>query len=196
MNSLNHFIVRVEKTHNDSIKSGDAEIFIDPKYNPFEHRICYGEVVSSPVRIPNPVKAGDTLFFHHHVTENKALSLGDNQYCVLYDDKNGYLGQAIAYRDKQTGELGMLSDWIFMQPIPEETGESVTASGIVIPDVVKKKDGRRAIVYKINRELEEYGVEVGDVVGFDKNSDYKMTLDNGEVVYRMKAGDISHVEKA
>ena len=43
--------------------------------------------------------------------------------------------------------------------------------------------------------LKAQGVEVGDVVGFDRDSDYKMKLDDESIVYRMRLDDISYVKK-
>lgn len=37
-------------------------------------------------------------------------------------------------------------------------------------------------------------MSVGDVVGFEKNSDYRIKLDNGDIVYRMLVANISYVE--
>jgi hypothetical protein len=45
-----------------------------------------------------------------------------------------------------------------------------------------------------HKELARQGVNVGDVVGFDRDSDYKMKLDDDTVVYRMRLDDISYVK--
>ena len=71
MNALNHFIVNVPKKHEDTIKLGDTEIFLESKFNEFDHRISHGEIVSTPLRYSVDAKPGDTLIFHHHVTMNK-----------------------------------------------------------------------------------------------------------------------------
>lgn len=88
MNALNHFIVNVPKTHEDTIKLGDTEIFLESKFNEFDHRISHGEIVSVPMRYDTGAKPGDTLIFHHHVTMNKALSLGDSNHVAMYDEEN------------------------------------------------------------------------------------------------------------
>ena len=172
MNALNHFIVHVPKKHEDTVKVGDKDIFLDPKFNEFEHRISYGEIVSAT---------------------NKSLSIGDNNHVAMYDAENGHLSQCIAYRSKKTGELKMLCDWLFVEPVEEEQ-EDTEHNGIVTELESFKKARDVARVYMPHPELEEQGVRVGDVVGFDKHADYKIKLDNGDIVYRMRVSNISYVE--
>ena len=40
------------------------------------------------------------------------------------------MSQAIAYRDKDSGELHMLSDWLFVLPVDEE--DEVSEGGIIV----------------------------------------------------------------
>ena len=125
MKALRNFIVNVPKKTEDTVKLGDKEIFLDSRFDEFNHRICYGRVVSAPHVIETGAKEGDLLFFHHHVTQNKTLSLGDDNYIVVYDEENPRGSHAIAYRDSE-GELHMLSEWVFVQPVEEEVEEEVT----------------------------------------------------------------------
>ncbi len=89
----------------------------------------------------------------------------------------------------------MLSEWLFVQPIEEEAEEEVTESGIIVDLQLKKEDDREAVVFMPHDYLKAQGVEVGDVVGFDRDSDYKMKLDDESIVYRMRLDDISYVKK-
>jgi len=193
MKVLRHFVVEVPKKHNDTLKVGEQEIYIDTRFNEFEHRVCHGVVVSSPYLLETGVKKGDTLFFHHHVTQNTSLSLGDDKYIVVYDQENPRASHAIAYRSSD-GELGMLSEWVFVQP-PEKEEEEVTKSGIIVDLKAKEQDDKTAIVFMPHPELINQGVEIGDVVGFDLGSDYKMKLDDDSIVYRMRLEDLSYVIK-
>ena len=191
MRALRHFVVEVPKTHSDKLKLGDKEIYIDTRFNEFDHRICHGTVVSPPELLDTGVSKGDTLFFHHHVTMNKSLSLGDDMYVVIYDEDHPQCSHAIAYRNSK-GELNMLSGWVFVNPIEEGTPDSVSDSGIIYELGTNKEENRTASVFMPNEELKSQGVNVGDVVGFDKDSDYKMKLDDGSIVYRMRVADIAY----
>lgn len=192
MRALRHFVVEIPKTHNDKLKLGDKEIYIDTRFNEFDHRICYGTVVSPPELFDTGVSKGDTIFFHHHVTMNKSLSLGDNKYIVIYDHEHPQGSHAIAYRNSE-GELKMLSGWVFVTPRLEIPTEEVTESGIIYDLGIKEVEDRTALVFMPNKELMDQGVKVGDVIGFDKDSDYKMKLDDDSIVYRMRVSDIAYV---
>ena len=87
----------------------------------------------------------------------------------------------------------MLCDWLFVEPVEEEQ-EDTEHNGIVTELESFKKARDVARVYMPHPELEEQGVRVGDVVGFDKHADYKIKLDNGDIVYRMRVSNISYVE--
>ena len=195
MKALRNFIKNVPKKTEDTVKLGDKEIFLDSRFDEFNHRICYGRVVSAPHVIDTGVKEGDLLFFHHHVTQNKTLSLGDDNYLVVYDKENPRSSHAIAYRDSQ-GELHMLSEWVFVQPIEEEVEEEVTESGIIVDLKLKEREEREAVIFMPHQYLMKQGVKIGDTVGFDKDSDYKMKLDDESIVYRMRLDDISYVKTA
>ncbi len=193
MNALNHFIVHVPKKHEDTIKLGDKDIYLESKYNEFENRIAYGEIISTPLKYNTGAKPGDTLIFHHHVTTNKSLDIGDDNYICVYDNVNGRLSASIAYRSKDTSELHMLCDWLFVLPV-DEPEDDVEESGIITKIAAYKESRDVAEVYTPHPELLDQGVNPGDIIGFDKNSDYKIKLDNGDIVYRMRVDDISYVE--
>lgn len=194
MITLNHFIVNVPQKTQDTVKLGDKEIFLDTRFNEFEHRVCFGTVVCSPILHDTGVEEGDTLFFHHHVTQNKTLSMGEDNYLVIYDPEEPRASHAIAFRDKN-GELKMLSKWVFVQPKEEEPKEEVTESGIIVAINLEKKEPSEAVVFMPHEELKRQDVKVGDVVGFDRDSDYKMKLDDESIVYRMRVEDLSYVKK-
>ena len=194
MKAVYHFIVSVPKKVEDTLKLGDKEIFLENKFNEFEHRISYGEIITEPMKHPElQCKPGDTLIFHHHVTTNPALNLGDKRHLVLYDPENGRMSQAIAYREKDSGELHMLCDWLFVLPV-DEREDDVTESGIITELATQKELANEAEIYMPHPELEAQGVKPGDIVVFDKNSDYKIKLDNGDVVYRMRVDDIVYAK--
>lgn len=56
MKALHHFIVRVPKRFEDTIEVGGQELYLDSKWNEFENRIAYGEIVSVPLRYGSDAK--------------------------------------------------------------------------------------------------------------------------------------------
>ena len=100
MKSLRKFIVNIPKKFNDTVQRDDEEIYIETKFNEFEHRVMEGEVVALPAKYDTSVKEGDTLYFHHHVVLQGGTPLPgmENCYMVLYRPDNTIDYQAFAYK--------------------------------------------------------------------------------------------------
>ncbi|MDG1949214.1 MAG: hypothetical protein P8J32_00115 [bacterium] len=192
MKALNHFFVKVPKKTDDTIKLGETKIFLDTRFNEFDHRICCGEILSPPTKVDTGAQVGDTLFFHHLVTVSEHLEIEEDVYLAVLDTKNPRGSHAIAYRDSK-GEVHMLADWVFLEPLEQDTGEEVTESGIIF--TINKKEKDEARVVSPCKSLKREGVKAGDVVGYLKDRDYKMKLDDESIVYRMTAEDITYVKE-
>jgi co-chaperonin GroES (HSP10) len=196
MKALYHFVVKLEKTHHDTIEMENGmSLYVDPKWKEFERRVMYGEVTSTPVKYDVDVKPGDTLFFHHHVVMSDALKIqvdDEDRFIVGYDPDNTLGCHAIAYRSKETGELHMLADWVFLQPLEEEEPEE---SEIIVVDF-KPKTHLKAKVFCCPKDMITQGVKAGDIVGFKKNRDYEMRLEDDTIVFRMRSEEMMYVEEA
>ncbi|MAL74435.1 MAG: hypothetical protein CMM62_05625 [Rhodospirillaceae bacterium] len=194
MKALYHFVVKLEKTHHDTIELENGTVLhVDPKWKEFERRVMYGEVTSTPVKYDVDVEVGDTLFFHHHVVMSDALKVEVNdeqRFIVGYDPVNTLSCHAIAYRSKKTGELHMLADWVFLQPIEEEKQDN---EFIEIVDL-KPKTHLKAKVFCCPKDMITQGVKPGDIVGFKQNRDYEMKLEDETVVFRMRSEDMMYVQ--
>jgi len=192
MKSLNDFIVRVEKAFNDTLNLGDKEIYLDSKWNEFENRICYGEIVCAPSRLDTGAKPGDTLFFHHHVTTTEYYKLDEDLYVSSF---GSFRPNSIAYRRKEDNEIVMLGNWLFVEPWEVDKTDKVTDSGIITQLGINVKDRDVAKVVTPTSYLKEQGVVKGSIVGFSADADYKMILDDGSVVYRMTEDHLLYVEE-
>ena len=113
MRPLFHFIVNVPERVKETKRIGDVEIYIDTKFNEFEHRVMEGTVVGVPQKYNTGVEEGDTLYFHHHVVITPQLVDKDyDSYQVLYNPDGGFSSQAYAvkerhWRDYCTRRLGI-----------------------------------------------------------------------------------------
>ena len=106
MKTYNLFIVKLDKTMNDTIKTDSGlELYIDTRFDEFENRVTEGPVVAIPFKYNTGVKEGDTLYFHHLVVmnEGQVLTGEDNTYMVRYDPEHIVNNQAIAYKCKDDG---------------------------------------------------------------------------------------------
>ena len=78
----------------------------------------------------------------------------------------------------------MLMDYIFVEPL--KTKEEVSDNGIITN--IKQEDKiDRGVVKYINQFSEEF--KVGDLVFFEKNSNYKMKI-NDNLYYRMRNSNV------
>ena len=193
MRTLDFFVVEIPKRLNDTIRTESGfELFVDTKYDEFTHRKTEGKVIASPDRYNTGVSAGDTLYFHHLVVVNDGQPLTgvDNHYIVKCDKTFTIGNQAFAYKDQNTGEIKPLFGWSLLESVEEEEEK---LSEVI--EVVKLTDStvRKGRVCFDSKELSDLGVKKGDVVGFAKDMDYRITIDEKEY-YRVRSEDLLYVE--
>jgi len=148
--------------------------------------------VAVPFKYNTGVEVGDVLYFHHLVVVNdgQPLTGEDNNYLVRYDPNHTVNNQAIAYKSAKTGRIHPLAGWTLLEGVEE--GEE-QESGVI--DVIKLKDNpiTKGMVAFTAPWVEVLGLEVGDVVGFKENRDYRINID-GKEYYRVRAEDLMYVE--
>ena len=184
MRSLYDFFVRLPKAFNDEVKIGNTSIYIDPKWNEFDNRKQCAEVVAVPEKYDTPVKVGDTIYFHHHVVisgNGNGQTVDGDVYFVRFDPNNSHGTQVYAYKDQDTGEIQLLSDWVFLTP-EEQPDEEVTDSGIIL-ELEKPEYNQYGYVLYDSPAVQQLGLKKGDKVMIMKNADYKMEVE-GQEVYR------------
>lgn len=192
MKPLHQFLVRIPKKFKDEIKlSNETTLKLITKFNEFEHRFNYGEILGCPKDCPLDNCEGGTLYFHHHVVMEQAYDLGEDTYLVNYDSLGGYGNHAIAYEDKD-GNITMLGDWCFVLP-PDKPKEETSASGIVLS--LAKEPELEGQLLCLPSDSEWIGAKPGDMVGYTKNSEYEMELMDGTKVYRMRTTELVYVKE-
>ena len=195
MKTLDLFVVELEKQINDTIVTdGGLELYVDSKFNEFEHRVTEGPVVAAPMRHDTGVREGDTLYFHHLVVlnEGQVLTGHDKHYLVRYDPEHTINNQAIAYKCQDTGQIRPLAGWTLLEPIEElEAGEQ---SDLIEVVKIVESPVRSARVPFDCEATDELGIKKGDVVGLKKNRDYEIKND-GKTYFRVRAEDILYVEE-
>jgi len=190
MRSIQDFLVSLPKAFNDEMKLGDSKIYIDPKYNEFQHRKMEAEILAVPEKYKTNAKVGDTLYFHHHVViagNGNGQKIEDGVYVVRFDPDNSHYTQAYAFKCKDTGNIELLSEWIFLNP-EEQEKEEVTDSGIVM-STEKPSYNQYGYVLYDSPQTKEIGLKSGDKVMIVKNADYEMNI-NDQKVYRVHLDQI------
>lgn len=200
MQSLRDFIVRIEKRSNDTLKTESGlELYIDTRFQEFEHRVNEAEIISVPYKYDTGAKPGDTLYFHHHVVTQRAQQIDElktdinleNAYIVMYSRENEMGNQSFCYKSKDTGELHALWGWTILEPL-EEVKEETT--GLIEVVKLKKDPVLKAKVFIESEFTKENGLKKGDIVGIIKNMDYKFMID-GKPYFRTRNIDILYVEE-
>lgn len=190
MNLLYYFVVKLPKLTNDEIALGDQKIFIDTRFEEFDHRVNEGEVVHVPLKFDTPVKPGDTLYFHHNVVINGGMPFADykDHYVVSFDPKVAVNSHAYAYRPQGTQDIVPLSGWSILEPSFEEE----LSNDLLHLDHLERPPRTEAMVYVDSDDLRELGVSKGDIVGFQKNRDYTFKID-GQDYFRTRTTDLLYV---
>lgn len=194
MRTFDLFVVELKKTLDDTITTDSGlELYIDTRFNEFENRITEGPVVAIPFKYDTGVEVGDTLYFHHLVVINggQPLTGEDDHYLVRYDPEHTINNQAIAYKSAKTGDIHPLAGWSLLEGVEEEEEQ---LSDIIEVVKLKEKPVTKGMVAFQAPWVEELGLEIGDVVGFKKNMDYRIKID-GKEYYRTRAEDLMYVER-
>lgn len=192
MRSLKKFVVELKKRLNDTMTlDNGVELYVDTKYNEFEHRVTEGPIISAPAKYDIGAQPGDTLYFHHLVVVNGGQGLmgEDDHYLVHYHPETATESQAIAYKNAD-GDIVPLGGWGLLEPVEEKVKEESKLIELVELKEKPVKTGRVAFTAPW---IEELGVEVGDVVGIPKSMDYRIKID-GKEYYRTRAQDFLYVE--
>jgi len=194
MKTLDLFVIELEKKIKDTITTKEGlTLYVDNRFNEFEHRITEGPVVCAPSKYDTGVEPGDTLYFHHLVVlnEGQVLTGEKNHYLVRYDSQNTINNQAIAHKNKD-GEIKPLAGWTLLEPIEQE--ELKTKSDVIEVVELKKKLPTKGRIAFTAKWIDEAELKVGDVVGFKQNRDYRITID-GKEYYRTRLEDLLYVEQ-
>lgn len=190
MKALKSFIVHLENNLKDTIKtSGGLELYVDTRFNEFEHRVTSGVVMSTPAKYETPVKEGDTIYFHHLVVLDKLQLMPgtEDKYMVNYHPDIVTSNQAIAMKCKETGDITPLAGWALLEPTEEVKEEQ---EGVVQLVDLKEKPVTKGV---ISFRVDELDLDKGSVVGFKKNRDYRIEID-GKEYYRVALSQILYEE--
>ena len=190
MKALNHFIVHIPKKFKDEVSFNGSSLKLVNKFNEFYHRVNSGKIVNVPKGIDKK-HIGDTMYFHHHVVIEQRYDIGDNLYLVQYDSNGGYGNHAIGIENKDS-DITMLGDWCFVAPPVEK--EEAPSDYVVILSLTEEPE-LEGILLSIPKDSEWIGAKSGDMVGYTKDSEYKMELLNGDKVYRMRTTELVYVKK-
>ena len=193
MKTLDLFVVELDKQIKDTITTdGGLELYVDSKWNEFEHRVTEGPVVCAPLKHDTGVEPGDTLYFHHLVVlnEGQVLTGHEKHFLVRYDAKHTINNQAIAYKSAKSGHIYTLAGWTLIQPIENE---ALSSEHIEIVELEQAPTTRGTVAFG-GDYMEDVQVKPGDTVVFRDKMQYKINID-GQDYYRVRSEDLLYVEE-
>jgi hypothetical protein len=180
---LYHILVHIPSAVNDTIKVGESELYLDTKFNEFQHRTMKAKVVGIPAKFKSELEIGDYVFHHHHVALNDTQVVDPKEkiYRVNYDPFGGQGNQAYLI-EKPDGSLIAVADWVFLEPFDIDADLREELHRDHYPQGTRKALGP----YRIRKPVARgEGLAVGDVVYFAKDADYEMDI-NGRKLWRMQ----------
>ena len=173
MKSLYNFIIKPLTNRYDNIrKVGDKTLIINTTIE--NHRFVSKQavVVSVPAAYSSHIKIGDNIYVHHNIFRRWYDQKGKERNSSMYFKDDLYFctpDQIYMYNNKPHGP------YCFVKPIP------ASESYIFKPFAEEPLMGK---IRYINTRLKSYGLDQGDLVTFQPDTEYEFEVD-GEKLYRM-----------
>jgi co-chaperonin GroES (HSP10) len=163
--------------------SNGTTLVVNTTIESAEHINRIGTVEAAPKTAP--FKAGDEVIVHHNVFRKKNGYEGVRLESDYYLEPNlYYVTKDLIFAYKSPGgSWEALEPYFFVKPIEREIKK--TSSGIFLESGKEKYVHQEASLRYLNKELREWGLKEGDVVGYGKNQEYKFNID-GELLYRVR----------
>lgn len=183
METLHYVIAECDQAYlNERELSNGVTIVTNTTIESVEHLNRIGTVKAAPRG--TILQKGDQIIMHHNIVRKRANTQGDRvESDYLVDPKEYFVPLDLIFAYKRgDGDWEALAPYFFVKPIENE--EKITESGIILP-ALEKYVHREAKLWFLNEELREWGLEKGDIVGYDKNQEYKFEID-GELLYRVR----------
>lgn len=176
MRSDNYVIVKASKLY----RNDDRGIIINDSIETVSSINREVEVVTYPEGVS--LKQGDLLIVHHNILRKKYDIKGNiiNSNFWIKDDLY-YVPLTEIFMIKRGDIWRAFTPFVFVKPIIQEVN-------ILSFDQTRSTEHTGVIKYS-NEDLINNNIKEGDVVGFNKNSEYQFNID-GEILYKMTTPDI------
>ena len=186
MNSIYNFIISTDQRYNNSVDVEGKELIVNTEVTErdaeFVNRV--GTVAGTPLAIETPIKHGDEVIVHHNVFRRWYDQRGNEKNGGAYIDEGRYvvsMDQVYAYRKPGQNWIAT-PGFCFVEPI-ENPEELIWDINMELPRVGYIRYGS-----------EQLGLDTGDLIGFDKGSEYEFRIGE-ERLYRIYSNDIIWTSK-
>ena len=171
-----------ENRYKNTKKVSDKNLILNTSIS--DHRYVSKEatVKALPGAFKTPLRESDEVLVHHNIfrryydvrgnEKNSGNYFKEDMYFCYYD-------QIFLY--KQNNEWKAPLNYCFVKPILNNKKDIITT----------EKERKHIGVLKYgNKSLEALGINEGDLIGFNLNSEYEFVIDNNRL-YRMQSKDIT-----
>jgi len=183
MQSLYNFIIEPENNrYNNEVDINGKKLIVNTTMDDYKFVNRVGIVKSIPLVGKTNIKVGDKVIVHHNVfrrfydikgrEKNSSSYFKEDMYFCYFDQIFLYM---------QNNEWKAPKNYCFVKPIVNNKKDIITA----------QKERKHIGVLKYgNKSLEALGINEGDLIGFNLNSEYEFVIDNNRL-YRMQSKDIT-----
>lgn len=202
MKSIDNFIVKIDQLFKSKI--GDSEVFLSSVFKDKFSKTKVGKVLANPIEYPGfTVNAGEFVWFSHLVTNDQVVRGAgglmrklDSEF--MFDRvKNIYaVPSDMIYAYTDNGQVLSAGSYFFAEPIRASrlSAKLWTPSDNSVVETYNIKDSgiyekHVARITCANDHLRSIGINEGDLILHEKNSEYKVEV-LGKEVYRMKNREV------
>jgi len=183
MQSLYNFIIEPENNrYNNEVNIDGKKLIINTTMDDYKFVNRVGIVKSIPLVGNTNIKVGDKVIVHHNVfrrfydikgrEKNSSSYFKEDMYFCYFDQIFLYM---------QNNKWKAPRNYCFLKPILNNKKNIITA---------EKERKHIGILKYGNKSLEALGINEGDLIGFNLNSEYEFVIDNNRL-YRMQSKDIT-----
>jgi len=192
MRTLNNVIVEADNEYNNTYEMASGHsLIINISVDSVSNINRIAKVKASPEG--TILEEGDLVIVHHNILRIKNSVRGEYEKSDFYIKDNLYyvpLDQVYMYK-RGDADWQSLDPYCFVKPIQitekKQNGLFLTTNTDTLG--YKGNVENRGIMKYCNKELESYGVKVGDEIVFSRDSEYEFEID-GEIYYRIKSNNI------
>ena len=139
-------------------------------------------VLETPYDYDGPIQKGDIVIVHHNVFKYYYDMRGKEKSSWNHFRDDLFMVDDVYAYKRGEGRWRGVGRYVFVAPV--KNGRENT---IITSDLEKPLIGE---IRYINQELEDKGLEVGDLITFEPESEYPFHID-GEKIYRMYTKNIT-----
>lgn len=201
MQGINEFIIEIKEPLKKEVELGSKKILVDPTYDQTKYSNRIGKVVSTPLGLDTPIKAGDEVVIVHTVLMTQIYNEKRQESTFLIDKERGYYRLAneliVLFRSNPEEKWRCNDIQLMVKPIKVEK-KDFKVGKILLPENFHNTDvecnthgfvKQYGIIKYMNDDLAKLGVKEGDKVFFSDVGDYEFNLE-GEILYCMDNRDV------